>query len=104
MAEFINADHDEIVLGPSTTMHVYLMAQALRHQFKAGDEIIVTEQDHEANVGAWRQLEEFGLVIREWQVDRETGALRYEHAGPAAVAAHQAGGFHPLLQRRLDRA
>jgi cysteine desulfurase family protein (TIGR01976 family) len=78
MAEFINADHDEIVLGPSTTMHVYLMAQALRHQFKPGDEIIVTEQDHEANVGAWRRLEEFGLVIREWQVDRETGALRYE--------------------------
>jgi cysteine desulfurase family protein (TIGR01976 family) len=78
MAEFINADHDEIVLGPSTTMHVYLMAQALRHQFKAGDEIIVTEQDHEANVGAWRRLEEFGIVIREWPVDRETGALRYE--------------------------
>jgi cysteine desulfurase family protein (TIGR01976 family) len=78
MAEFINADHDEIVLGPSTTMHVYMMAQALRPQFKAGDEIIVTEQDHEANVGAWRRLEEFGIVIREWQVDRETGALRYE--------------------------
>jgi cysteine desulfurase family protein (TIGR01976 family) len=78
MAEFINADHDEIVLGPSTTMHVYLMAQALRHQMKAGDEIIVTEQDHEANVGAWRRLEEFGIVIREWQVDRETGALRYD--------------------------
>lgn len=78
MAEFINADHDEIVLGPSTTMHVYLMAQALRHRFKPGDEIIVTEQDHEANVGAWRRLEEFGIVIREWPVDRETGALRYE--------------------------
>ena len=27
---------------------------------------------------AWRRLEEFGLVIREWQVDRDTGALRYE--------------------------
>ena len=59
-------------------MHVYLMAQSLRHQFKPGDEIIVTEQDHEANVGAWRQLAEFGLVIREWPVDRATGALRYE--------------------------
>jgi cysteine desulfurase family protein (TIGR01976 family) len=78
MAEFINADHDEIVLGPSTTLHVYLMSQALRPLFKAGDEIIVTEQDHEANVGAWRRLEEFGLVIREWPVDRETGALQYD--------------------------
>jgi cysteine desulfurase family protein (TIGR01976 family) len=78
MAEFINADHDEIVLGPSTTMHVYLMAQALRPLFTAGDEIIVTEQDHEANIGAWRRLEEFGLTIREWPVDRTTGALQYE--------------------------
>ena len=78
MAEFINADHDEIVLGPSTTLHVYLTAQALRPLLKAGDEVIVTEQDHEANVGAWRRLEEFGIVIREWQVDRESGALRYE--------------------------
>lgn len=77
MAEFINADHDEIVLGPSTTMHVYLMAQALRPQFQPGDEIIVTEQDHEANVGAWRRLSEFGLVIREWPVDRATGELDY---------------------------
>jgi cysteine desulfurase family protein (TIGR01976 family) len=78
MAEFINADHDEIVLGPSTTLHVYITAQALRPLLKAGDEIIVTEQDHEANVGAWRRLEEFGVVIREWQVDRETGVLRYD--------------------------
>src|SRR4030095_17266531 len=29
MAEFINADHDEIVIGASTTMHVYLTAEAL---------------------------------------------------------------------------
>jgi cysteine desulfurase family protein (TIGR01976 family) len=78
MADFINADHDEIVLGSSTTLHVFLMAQSLRRQFQAGDEIIVTEQDHEANVGAWRELAEFGLVIREWPVDRATGALMYD--------------------------
>ncbi|MDY0884204.1 aminotransferase class V-fold PLP-dependent enzyme [Dongia soli] len=78
MAEFINAEPDEIVFGPSTTMNVYLLAQAIRPWLKQGDEIIVTEQDHEANVGAWRRLAEFGVVIKEWQVDRATGALRYE--------------------------
>lgn len=78
MAEFINADHDEIVLGPSTTMNIYLLSQAIRGWFKPGDEIIVTEQDHEANVGAWRRLTEFGLVIKEWPVDRRTGALVYD--------------------------
>jgi len=78
MAELINAEPDEIVFGPSTTMNVYLLAQAIRPWFRPGDEIIVTEQDHEANVGAWRRLAEFGLVIKEWPVDRNTGALVYD--------------------------
>jgi cysteine desulfurase family protein (TIGR01976 family) len=74
-AEFINAEPNEIFLGPSTTMNVFVMSQALAPFFEPGDEIIVTEQDHEANVGAWRRLESAGLVIREWPVDRTTGAL-----------------------------
>src|SRR5581483_2721993 len=72
IAEFINAETDEVFLGPSTTMNVFVMSQALAPWFKPGDEIIVTEQDHEANVGAWRRLESLGLVIKEWQVGRET--------------------------------
>src|SRR5262249_1042661 len=78
MAEFINAYADEIVLGPSTTMNIFLLTQAIRGWFQPGDEIIVSEQDHEANIGAWRRLAEFGLVIKEWPVDRATGALVYE--------------------------
>lgn len=75
MASVINADVDEIYIGPSTTMNVYLLAQAIRSWFKPGDELIVTEQDHEANVGAWRRLAEFGVTIREWRIDPKTGAL-----------------------------
>jgi cysteine desulfurase family protein (TIGR01976 family) len=75
MAEMINAETDEIVIGPSTTLNIYLLSQAIRPWFKTGDEIIVTEQDHEANIGAWRRLEETGLVIKEWKIDRQTGAL-----------------------------
>jgi cysteine desulfurase family protein (TIGR01976 family) len=78
MAEFVNAEPDEIVLGPSTTMNIFLLSQAIRGWFQPGDEIIVSEQDHEANVGAWRRLAEFGLVIKEWPVDRVTGALVYD--------------------------
>ncbi|HVM83480.1 MAG TPA: aminotransferase class V-fold PLP-dependent enzyme [Candidatus Binatia bacterium] len=74
-AEFINAEPDEVFLGPSTTMNVFMMSQALAPWWQPGDEVIVTEQDHEANVGAWRRLERKGLVIREWRVDRTTGAL-----------------------------
>jgi len=75
MADMINAREDEIVIGPSTTLNVYVLANALRPLFREGEEIIVTNQDHEANGGAWRRLSEFGLVIREWQVDPETGEL-----------------------------
>ncbi|MEX2200183.1 MAG: aminotransferase class V-fold PLP-dependent enzyme [Dongiaceae bacterium] len=75
MAAIINAEPDEIIVGPSTTMNVYMMAQAIRHWFKPGDELIVTEQDHEANVGGWRRLAEFGVTIREWQIDPRSGAL-----------------------------
>jgi len=56
MAEMIGAEIDEIVVGPSTTLNVFVLAQALRRYFEPGDEIIVTQQDHEANGGAWRRL------------------------------------------------
>lgn len=75
MAGLINADPDEITLGPSTTANTYMLAQALRPSLRPWDEIIVTNQDHEANIGAWRRLAEHGLVIREWRVDPETGEL-----------------------------
>jgi cysteine desulfurase family protein (TIGR01976 family) len=75
MAEMINAGLDEIVIGPSTTLNVYVLAQALRPLLAAGDEIIVTNQDHEANSGAWRRLDEFGVTIREWRIDPASGEL-----------------------------
>lgn len=75
MADMINAREDEIVIGPSTTLNIYVLANALRPLFREGEEIIVTNQDHEANGGVWRRLTEFGLVIKEWQVDPDTGDL-----------------------------
>ena len=78
MAEMLNAEPEEVMVGISTSMNVYLLAQAIRHWFQPGDEIIVTNLDHEANNGAWRRLAEFGVTIREWQVDPETSDLALE--------------------------
>ncbi len=78
LAEAINANPDEISFGPSTTQNTYVMAQALAEELNAGDEIIVTNQDHEANIGAWRRLEKQGATIKEWQVDKVTGLLNLE--------------------------
>ena len=70
-----NATKEEVHFGPSTSQNTYVLAQALRPGWKTDDEIIVTNQDHEANIGAWRRLEMTGIRIREWQVDPATGLL-----------------------------
>ena len=78
MAEMVGADADEIIIGPSTTMNVYVLAKALAAEFKNGDELIVTNLDHEANVGAWRRLAEQGVTVREWRINPETAELEIE--------------------------
>jgi len=75
MAATFNADSDEIHFGPSTTQNTYVLSRSMRHGWVDGDEIIVTNQDHEANIGAWRSLAEAGVVVREWSVDPATGLL-----------------------------
>jgi len=71
IAGLLNTRREHLTIGPSTTANLYVLANALRPGLAAGDEIIVTNQDHEANIGCWRRLEEFGIVIREWRVDSE---------------------------------
>ncbi len=74
--EALNIDLSELTVGPSTSINTYVMAQAIGANWRAGDEIIVTNQDHEANSGVWRRkAEEKGATIRQWEVDRETGLL-----------------------------
>ena len=75
LAAAINADSDEVSFGPSTTQNTYVMAQAMADDLNPGDEVIVTNQDHEANIGAWRRMEKRGMNIKEWQVDANTGLL-----------------------------
>jgi len=75
MEQMMGAQEGEVMVGPSTTMNVYLLAQALRPWFDEGDEIVVTDLDHEANSGAWRRLAETGVTVREWRVDPETAEL-----------------------------
>ncbi|HVC30292.1 MAG TPA: aminotransferase class V-fold PLP-dependent enzyme, partial [Steroidobacteraceae bacterium] len=55
--------------------NTYVLAQAVRTLLTPGDEIIVTNQDHEANSGAWRRLAAAGMVIKEWRVDPRSGTL-----------------------------
>ena len=77
-AEMINARKDEIIIGASTTMNMYVLSNAMKNFIKPGDEVIVTNQDHEANIGAWRRLESYGAVIKEWKINTENAELEIE--------------------------
>ncbi|MFD2837312.1 aminotransferase class V-fold PLP-dependent enzyme [Azotobacter vinelandii] len=55
-----------------------MLAEAFGNRLQPGDEIIVTNQDHEANNGVWRRLAKRGIVIKEWQVNPSTGSLNTE--------------------------
>ncbi len=80
MAQALNVGMDWIHFGPSTSGNTYTLGHAFAGWLKPGDAVVVTNQDHEANGGAWRRLAERGVVIREWQVDPITG-----HLDPAAL-------------------
>lgn len=76
LAAYLGVAADAIHFGPSTSQNTYVLAQALRPSLRPGDEIVVTNQDHEANVGVWRRLaSDGGAVLRVWQVDPESGVL-----------------------------
>jgi selenocysteine lyase/cysteine desulfurase len=75
LAEYLNVTPEEVYFGPSTSQNTYVLAQAFRKLLRPGDEIIVTDQDHEANNGVWRRIATDGVTVKEWRVDRDSGAL-----------------------------
>ncbi len=74
-AGYLGVDAEEVHLGPSTSQNTYVLERALRPLWQGGDEIVVSNQDHEANAGAWRRLADTGITVREWRVDPATGEL-----------------------------
>jgi cysteine desulfurase family protein (TIGR01976 family) len=65
MADFFNCDANEVVFGQNMTTITFALARAIGRELKAGDEMVVTTLDHDANVAPWRALEEKGVVIRQ---------------------------------------
>ncbi len=83
VAELVNAEHDdEVVMGGATTLLMHLFVHALTPGLQPGDEVIVTETDHEANIGAWMRLRAAGVVVRLWPVDRDSLALELRDLEP----------------------
>lgn len=71
VADLINArDVSEVIFGSSTTMLLRQLASSFVQTLSPGDEIIVTNCDHEANVGGWFNLQKQGIVIKFWEINQ----------------------------------
>jgi len=78
-ADLVNASPQEIAFGANMTTLTFHLARALGLQFGKGDEIIVTELDHHANVAPWQRLViERGLVMKTAKLVPETGQIDWD--------------------------
>jgi len=67
---------EQVAMGASTTSLLSRLARALLPTLAPGDEIIVSDADHEANIGPWLRLQAHGLRIRWWHT--RPGTMRLE--------------------------
>ena len=74
VAQMLGVPTKNIHVGPSTSQNTYVLANALRLSKLKKRVIIVSNQDHEANTGVWRNLASQGFEVREWKV-RANGVL-----------------------------
>ena len=64
MADFLNCDSDEVAFGANMTTLTFALSRAIGRKLGPGNEIVLTQLDHDADVSPWRALEERGTTIR----------------------------------------
>jgi len=78
MADLLNAaSADEIVFGQNMTSLTFVMSRSIGRELQAGDEIVVTTLDHDANIAPWLELQERGVIVRFVDINDDC-TLRYE--------------------------
>jgi cysteine desulfurase family protein (TIGR01976 family) len=68
-ADFFNCSWEEVAFGANATTLNFMLAQALMREMKAGDRVVITEIDHEANRSPWLELQERGIIVEEVALD-----------------------------------
>ncbi|HEY3659222.1 MAG TPA: cysteine desulfurase-like protein [Steroidobacteraceae bacterium] len=75
LAAFLGAAGPECIsFGQNMTTLNFALSAAIGRTLKAGDEVLITQLDHEANRGPWLRLQDRGAVIREVRL-KESGEL-----------------------------
>jgi cysteine desulfurase family protein (TIGR01976 family) len=79
MADFLNCAPEEVSFGNNMTTITFHVARALGRGWLRGDEIVVTELDHHANIAPWTDVaRERELVVRHVRLIPETGELDWD--------------------------
>ena len=71
-AALIGSDPGEVVLGSSATQLLVNLSRAMEEQLGPGDEIVVTNGDHEANISPWLRLADRGVEVKVWRLHPDT--------------------------------
>ncbi len=79
-AALLNAEVPECIsFGANMTSLTYKLSRALSRMFEPGDEVVITQLDHEANRGPWLSLEQHGIIVKEIKLLSD-GRLDYSDA------------------------
>ncbi len=78
MAALLGAENaSTISFGQNMTSLNYSLAHGIGRTLKAGDEVLITQLDHEGNRGPWLMLRQYGVIVREVSV-KQDGTLNYD--------------------------
>jgi cysteine desulfurase family protein (TIGR01976 family) len=77
-ADLLGCDWDEVGYGANMTTLAFLLSDTIARDIEPGDEVLITQLDHEANRGPWKRMAERGAVVREVPVDLETCTLDWD--------------------------
>lgn len=76
VARFLGCEADEVAFGPNMTTLTFHVGRAIGRQLSPGDEVVVTDLDHHANIDPWRAMaDERGAIVRRVPFDPARGTL-----------------------------
>lgn len=77
-ADFLGCHEDEVVFGENTSTINFKLAFGFLRGLEAGDEILITDIDHEGNRSPYRTLEDFGIVVKSVKINTDTITLDFD--------------------------